>query len=300
VGACAAQAPAEVKPLAARLGYPADAKLLIVHGDDLGVAHSVNAATAKAFETGLVNSGSVMVPCPWLPEVAAYARTHGDAVDLGLHLTLTSEWKTYRWGGVITQDRAPTLYDAEGYLYPTEAEAAAHIDVREAEAEVRAQIERARAFGIRPTHLDAHMRTLHQTRPLFEMLLRVGRENRLPVLVSREWFARWPFLPEALGPEGVVVDYVVSADQSVKPARWREFYADLIRNLRPGVTQLIVHLGYDDDELRAVTQDHPDWGAAWRRRDFDFVTSEAFRRLLRENNVHLVTWREIGKLVAKP
>ncbi len=298
-GASSAQAPAEVLPLAARLGYPADAKLLIVHADDLGAAHSVNAATTKAFETGLVNSASVMVPCPWLPEAAAYARAHPDA-DLGLHLTLTSEWKTYRWGGVLSKERAPTLYDGEGYLYPTESEAAAHISVSEAEAEVRAQIERARAFGIRPTHLDAHMRTLHQTRPLFEMLLRVGRENGLPVLVSREWFARWPFLPEALGPEGVAVDYVVSADQSVAPARWNEFYADLIKNLRPGVTQLIVHLGYDDDELRAVTQDHPDWGAAWRQRDFDFVTSRAFRRLLRENNVRLVTWREIGKLVAKP
>src|SRR5919107_3609608 len=116
----------DVKPLAVRLGYPADAKLLIVHGDDLGVAHSVNAATAKAFETGLVNSASVMVPCPWLPEIAAYARAHGDA-DLGLHLTLTSEWKTYRWGGVLPRDRAPTLYDAEGYLYPTEDVAAARI-----------------------------------------------------------------------------------------------------------------------------------------------------------------------------
>jgi predicted glycoside hydrolase/deacetylase ChbG (UPF0249 family) len=298
-GTCAAQARAEVKPLAARLGYPADAKLLIVHADDLGAAHSVNAATTKAFETGLVNSGSVMVPCPWLPEVAAYARAHADA-DLGLHLTLTSEWKTYRWRGVLSADRAPTLYDAEGYLYPTEAEAARALDVREAEAEIRAQIARARAFGIRPTHLDSHMRTLHQTRPLFEMLLRVGRDNRLPVLVSREWFARWPFLPEALGPEGVAVDYVVGADPSLPPARWPEFYADLIRNLRPGVTQLIVHLGHDDEELRAVTLDHPDWGAAWRQRDFDFVTGRAFRRLLRENNVHLVTWREIGKLVAQP
>jgi predicted glycoside hydrolase/deacetylase ChbG (UPF0249 family) len=298
-GQAAAQAPAEVRPLAARLGYPAGAKLLIVHADDIGAAHSVNAATLRAFETGLVNSGSVMVPCPWLPEAAAYARAHPDA-DLGLHLTLTSEWNTYRWGGVLSKDRAPTLYDAEGYLYPTEDVAAAHIDVREAEAEVREQIERARAFGIRPTHLDSHMRTLHQTRPLFEMLLRVGRENRLPVLVSREWFARWPFLPEALGPDGVAVDYVVSADPSVAPARWQEFYAGLIKDLRPGVTQLIVHLGYDDEELRAVTQGHPDWGAAWRQRDFDFVTSEAFRRLLRENNVKLVTWREIGKLVAQP
>src|ERR671933_760039 len=118
-GACArAQQPpgaaVEVKPLAARLGYPADAKLLIVHADDIGVAHSVNAATFKAFESGLVTSGSIMIPCPWLPEVSAYARAHADA-DLGLHLTLTSEWATYRWGGVLSKERLPSLYAADGY-----------------------------------------------------------------------------------------------------------------------------------------------------------------------------------------
>ena len=297
-GPAAAQPTAEVKPLAARLGYPADAKLLIVHADDLAAAHSVNAATFKAFETGLVSSGSVMVPCPWLPEVAAYARSHPDA-DLGLHLTLTSEWKTYRWGGVLSKERAPTLYAPDGYLYPTEDVASAHIDVREAEAEIRAQIERARAFGIRPTHLDSHMRTLYTTRPLFEMFLRVARDERLPVMVSREWFADAPFLPAALGPDGIVLDHIVSADPSVRPERWAEFYRDVIKNLKPGVTELIVHLAYDDEEMRAVALDHPNWGAAWRQRDFDFVTSETFRRLLKEHNVKLVTWREIGKLLAK-
>lgn len=295
----AAQTAVGVQPLAARLGYPADAKLLIVHADDLGAAHSVNAATFKAFETGLVNSASIMVPCPWLPEVATYARRHADA-DLGLHLTLTSEWKTYRWGGVLSKERAPTLYDPNGYLYVTEDVAAAHIDVREAEAEVRAQIARARALGIEPTHLDAHMRTLHQTRPLFEMFLRVARDERLPALVSREWFARWPFLPEALGADGVVVDRLIDINPSVEPARWAEHYGGLIKGLKPGVTQLIVHLAYDDEEMRAVAQDHPDWGAAWRQRDFDFVTSETFRKLLKEHNVKLITWRDIGKLLTRP
>lgn len=297
-GVAAAQATVEVQPLAARLGYPADAKLLIVHADDLAAAHSINAATFKAFATGLLNSASIMVPCPWLPEVAEYARKHPEA-DLGLHLTLTSEWKTYRWGAVLSKERAPTLYAADGYLYPTEDAASRALDVREAEAEIRAQIARARAFGIRPTHLDSHMRTLYTTRPLFEMFLRVAREERLPVMVSREWFTQAPFLPAALGPDGIVLDRVVSADPSVRPERWNEFYTDVIKNLKPGVTELIVHLAYDDEEMRAVALDHPEWGSGWRQRDFDFVTSDAFRKLLKEQNVKLVTWREIGKLLTK-
>jgi predicted glycoside hydrolase/deacetylase ChbG (UPF0249 family) len=288
----------EVKPLAARLGYPADAKLLIVHADDVGVAHSVNAATFKAFESGLVTSASIMIPCAWLPEVAAYARTHADA-DLGLHLTLTSEWATYRWGGVLGRERAPTLYSTDGYFYPTESEAASHADVSEAEREVRAQIERARAFGIKPTHLDAHMRTLYSTRPLFEMLLRVGREEGLPVMVSRGWFAEAPFLPAALGAEGVALDRIETITPAVKPEGWAQFYRDFVKSLQPGVTELIIHLAYDDEEMRAVTRDHPDWGSAWRQRDFDFMTGEEFRRLLAENNVKLITWREVGKLVSK-
>jgi predicted glycoside hydrolase/deacetylase ChbG (UPF0249 family) len=294
----ASGASVEVKPLAARLGYPTDAKLLIVHADDIGVAHSVNVATFKAFESGLVTSGSIMIPCAWLPEVAAYARTHTDA-DLGLHLTLTSEWATYRWGGVLSKERAPTLYAADGYLYPSESEASSHADVREAEAEVRAQIARARAFGISPTHLDSHMRTLYETRPLFEMLLRVGREEGLPVMLSREWFTDAPFLPAALGPEGVALDRIETITPVVKPEGWAQFYRDFVKSLRPGVTELIIHLAYDDEEMRAVTREHPDWGSAWRQRDFDYTTGEEFRRLLKENNVKLITWREVGKLLAK-
>src|SRR5438876_2778419 len=196
-----------LKTLPERLGYPPDAKLLIVHGDDLGMAHSVDVASIKAFESGLVTSGSIMVPCPWLPEIAAYARSHPEA-DLGLHLTLTSEWTSYRWGPVLSKDRVASLLDKSGYLYLTESEAAAHLDVKEAEAEVRAQIERARAFGIQPTHLDSHMGTLYQSKALFEVLLRVARENKLPTRMSREFFASAPFLPALLGPTDVVIDRI--------------------------------------------------------------------------------------------
>jgi predicted glycoside hydrolase/deacetylase ChbG (UPF0249 family) len=282
-----------------RLGYPPDAKLLIVHADDLGMAHSVDAATMKAFDTGLVSSGSIMVPCPWFPEIAAYARSRPEA-DLGLHLTLTSEWKFYRWGPVLSKDRVASLLNADGFFYLTESDAASHADPREAEAEVRAQIERARAFGVRPTHLDSHMGTLYQSRALFEVLLRVAHDNRLPVRISREMFAGAPYLPSLLAPDDVVLDSIVTIGPDVPPGRWADFYAEAIKSLRPGVTEFVIHLAYDDEEMRAATVEHPGWGAAWRQRDFDFFTGERFRQLLKENNVRLITWRELGRLLAKP
>jgi predicted glycoside hydrolase/deacetylase ChbG (UPF0249 family) len=286
------------KTLAARLGYPRDAKLLIVHADDLGMAHSINTASIKALETGLVSSGSIMIPCSWLPEIAAYARTHPEA-DLGLHLTLTSEWSLYRWGPVLPKDRVPSLLDGSGYLYPLESEAAAHIDAREAEAEIRAQIARAKALGIQPTHLDSHMGTLYQNKALFDTLLRVARENKLPIRVSRVLVASTSFLPSLLTPDDVVIDSIISIEPSVSPEGWSKYYTDAIKSLPPGVTEMIVHLAYDDEEMRGLAFAHPNWGSEWRQRDFQFVTSDAFRKLLQENNVSLITWREVGKLLRK-
>src|SRR5205085_5470618 len=102
---------AQSRSVAERLGYPAETKLLILHADDLGAAHSIDAASFDALDKGAISSASIMIPTPWVTEVAAYARTHPHA-DLGLHLTLTSEWHTYRWGGTAPRDSVPSLYDS--------------------------------------------------------------------------------------------------------------------------------------------------------------------------------------------
>lgn len=293
-----AVANAQERSLAERLGYPADAKLLIVHADDLGMSHSVNAATLKAFQTGLVNSGSIMVPCPWLSEIAAYARANPQA-DLGLHLTLTSEWTHFRWGPVSPKDRVASLLDKDGYFRLSESEAAKLADPKEIEMEIRAQIEKAKAMGIVPTHLDSHMGTLYQNKALFDVFLRVAREYKLPVRVAKEWAGRADYLTSSLIANDVFIDRVLDVNPSVAPQDWAKFYSDAIRNLKPGITEVVIHLAYDDGEMRGATFDHPDWGAAWRQRDFDFFTSDAFRKLLEENKIKLITWRELGKLIAK-
>lgn len=287
---------AQEKTIAERLGYPRDAKLLIVHADDLGMAHSVNVATMKALETGLVNSGSIMVPCPWLSEIATYARANPQA-DLGLHLTLTSEWTNLRWGPVSPRDRVSSLLDKDGYFYLTETDAASHADPKQVEMEILAQIEKARALGIQPTHLDSHMGTLYQNKELFEVFLRVARSQKLPVRVAREWVANADFLQGRLKEEDVYVDRVLTINPGVTPQDWGKFYSDALRKLEPGVTEVVIHLAYDDAEMQGATFNHPNWGAAWRQRDLEFFTSDAFRKVLQENQIKLITWRELGKLI---
>jgi hypothetical protein len=282
------------KSLAERLGFRRDAKLLIVHADDVGMTHSVNAATIKALESGSVNSASIMVPCPWFPEIAAYAKSHPDA-DFGLHLTLTSERIYYRWGPVASKDKVPSLVDANGYFHH-DWTATTPINPKEAELELRAQIDRAYAMGIHPTHLDSHQyRLIDNGKELFEVFLRVAHDYKLPVFVTRDWFGDHPYLESSLRPTDIVLDHTITMSSGVPPEKWADFYRTALKNLQPGVTESVIHLAFADDEMKAATLERDTWGAAWRQRDFDFFRSPEFRDMLREQNIKLVTWRELAR-----
>jgi chitin disaccharide deacetylase len=281
------------KTLAERLGFPRGAKLLIVHADDVGMTHSVNAATIKAFDTGLVNSSSIMVPCPWFPEIADYAKSH-PVQDFGLHLTLTSERVYYRWGPVAPKDKVPSLLDENGYFHH-DWTASTKINPQEVELELRAQIDRAYAMGIHPTHLDSHQyRLISSGKELFETFVRVAHAYKLPFFVTRDWFADNPYLESSLSPADIVLDHTVTIAAAVPPDKWADFYKTALKNLQPGVTEFVIHLAFADDEMKAATRERDTWGAAWRQRDFDFFTSLEFRQLLQEQNIKLVTWRELA------
>ena len=290
-----AGATGQTKNVAERLGYPADAKLLIVHADDLAVAHSVDAASFDALDKGAVTSASIMVPCPWLNEVAAYAKDHPNA-DLGLHLTMTSEWKIFRWGQVESKDKVASLLDSSGYLWPETGPAVQNIKAEEAEHEIRAQIERAIATGVHPTHLDSHMGVLFAKPEFFAVLVKVAHEYHLPLLTPRIPGDPTKLLSQ-LSEKDVIVDSIVMANPTVHAGQWKEFYGNAIKNLKPGLSEMIVHLGHDDAELQAVTLDHPDFGSAWRQRDYDFVISPEFKKILEENHIVLIKWRDLQKLL---
>jgi predicted glycoside hydrolase/deacetylase ChbG (UPF0249 family) len=286
---------AQTKSIAERLGHPANSKLLIIHADDLAVAHSQDAASFDALDKGAATSAGIMVPCPWLTEVADYAKAHPDA-DLGLHLTLSAEWKSYRWGPVESKDKVPSLLDPAGYLWPEVEPAVRSIKPDEAEREIRAQIEHAVSAGIRPTHLDSHMGVLFAKPELFAVYVKVAHDYKLPFLALRGPQAP-PALLSMLTEKDVILDSLIMADPSVNPANWNAFYTNAIKNLKPGLTEIIVHLAHDDAEFQAVAVDHPDYGSAWRQRDYDVVTSPEFKKALEENHIILIHWKDLKKLV---
>lgn len=289
-------AAAQQKNIAERLGYPADAKLVILHADDLGVAHSVDMASFSALERHAVSSASVMVPCPWLTEVAAYVKAHPDA-DIGLHLTLTSEWNTYRWGPVAPKDQVASLLTPDGYFYPDVEPVAVHGTPEDVEREIRAQIELALKMGIRPTHLDMHMGTLAAKPEFYAALVRVAHEYHLPFLAVHVPDARDKMMESLLSPNDVVLDSLVMFDSKVPADHWTESYVDALKAIQPGLHYMIVHLGHDDSELQAITVGHPDYGAAWRQRDFNAVNSPEFKKALEDNHIILIGWKDLKKLM---
>lgn len=281
-----------------RLGYPADAKLLILHADDLGMSHAENQASFEGLLSGAVNSASIMAPCPWLAEAATFARGFAKA-DMGLHLTLTSEWKYYKWGPVAPRNAVSSLLDSLGYFYADCATLAAHARPEEVEIELRAQIEKAKAMGIQPTHLDSHMGCLFFTRPEFlQIYLKLGREYQIPAMIGRDMLAQLPAAAGVtLSDKDVVADRIFTAGPEDYKGGMAAYYERTLRALEPGVSVLLMHLAYEGPEMRAITHEHPDWGAAWRQADFDFFTGDTCRKILAEEGIQLITWKELGKLM---
>jgi predicted glycoside hydrolase/deacetylase ChbG (UPF0249 family) len=281
-----------------RLGYSKDTKLLIIHADDLGVSHSENKASIEVMEKGSVNSASIMVPCPWFPEIAAYAKIHPEA-DLGLHLTLTSEWKVYKWRPVTSSDQVPSLMDAQGYLNETTGAFIKAAKVSEVEKELRSQIDRAIQFGIDPTHFDAHMGAAISTGEFLQVLVKLGREYKVPVHVSKDFSRILNIdLSKFVTSKDVVVDRTIIASAPDYKNGMENFYTEKIKSLEPGLNVILLHAAYDNDEMQAVTIGYTDYGSAWRQQDVNFFTSEKCKKLLSDQKIKLVTWREIrDKLV---
>jgi predicted glycoside hydrolase/deacetylase ChbG (UPF0249 family) len=266
---------------------------LIIHADDIGVAHAENSATFKAMHTGVVKSGSIMVPCPWFSEVASYVKENPKA-DLGLHLTLTSEWKYYKWGPVTSASDVPGLVNKNGFLYSSVDSVVMFASPAEVEQEIRNQVKKALQMGIDPTHLDAHMGTAFSSQDFLKAYIKLGNEFKIPVMLSRQLEGLFGIkLDSLITPSTVLVDNIIMATPNDFKKTMKNFYTSVLNGLKPGLNCLLIHVAYNNDEMKGVSIDHPDYGAAWRQEDFDFFTSDACRELLKKNNIVVVTWREI-------
>lgn len=229
--------------LVERLGYPADAKLLIVNCDDVGSSHAANLACEAAMRDGIATSGTLMVTCPWAREAAIRFRD----LDLGVHLTFTAEYDGYRWRSLTG---AASLHDDEGYLPRSAAEAIAKAEPEDLRAECRAQIETALGWGVDVTHLDSHMGVLHLDPRFARIYVELAAEYRLPIrtLGIRHQkgvpFDARPWAREA----GVVIpdDFIAEWGKPTREVMARELAAG-----RHGVTEFNIHPVGDGPELRA-------------------------------------------------
>jgi chitin disaccharide deacetylase len=236
-----------VRSLAERLGHPPDARLLIVNCDDLGSSHAANDGCYEALREGIATSSTLMVPCPWSREAAS--RYRGE--DVGVHLTLNSEWDLYRWGPITY---APSLVDGDGGFPRTIQEVWDHADLDEVRRELRTQVERAILWGFDVSHLDSHMGTLQLRPEFFDVYLELAVDFGLPLRLSgasSEQTVGFPFRRLA-AEEGVVFpDHFVHVRGSA-----RKYLERMLFDLRPGVTEIFGHPAVDTDELRALA---PDW-----------------------------------------
>lgn len=299
---------------AEKLGYPKGAKVLILHVDDVGMSRDSNEGAIEATGKGVATSMSVMMPCPWVPGFIHYLREHPDT-DAGLHLTLTSEWKEYRWAPLAGRPAVPGLVDTEGAMWHSVEDVVSHASPDEVELEIREQLQRARAMGFNPTHLDSHMGTLFATPKFLERYVKVGIENKIPVMFpgghntmigkGREvtpalqeqlraigkklWDAGLPVLDD-LHNVSYGFEYPKSenlSDQELQRIATSK-YIQTIRELKPGLTMVIMHCTSPGPGFKYIAN-----SGRTRKADLLAMTDPAFRKFIKDEKIILTTWREV-------
>lgn len=298
---------------AEKLGYPKGKKVLIVHVDDVGMSYESNQGAIKAIKEGVATSLSVMMPCGWVPGFVHYLKENPET-DAGLHLTMTSEWKDYRWGPLAGKNQVKGMVDSEGAMWRGVADVVKNASPDEVEKEIRAQLDRARTMGFTPTHLDSHMGTLFATPEFLQRYLKVGMEEKIPVMfpgghnsvvqvqekiiadqlamtqmVGKQlWDAGLPVLDDLenssygwKGPE--------SGDKSEKELQKykTQKYIEAFKNIKPGLTMVIMHCTIHSEIFPKISDSYPT-----REGDFLAMIDPELRKYIEKEGIILTTWRE--------
>jgi predicted glycoside hydrolase/deacetylase ChbG (UPF0249 family) len=286
---------------AEKLGYPAGKKVMILHADDIGMCYEANQAGKAYLTAGQIQSAALMVPCPWYNDMADWYKQHPD-YDLGLHLAMNSEWKTYRWGPVAGREAVPGMCDPEGFLWRQQIQTAQHASGQEVEREIRAQVDRAIAKGPRPGHIDTHMGTLYVRLDYTQAYLKVAQEYRIPAMVIE----MTPRVLEKFRKQGYPItedsvkfmstyklpkldDFHSVVEAKSYEEKKQKFY-EQVRDFEPGINEIIFHPSVLSDTLKAIT-------GSWQQRAWEaqmFSDPEVHAFFEREGIV-FTNWKEIMK-----
>ncbi len=301
---------------AERLGFPKGARVLILHVDDAGMSLQSNEGAEMALTRGVSTSVSVMMPCPWVPGFLEFLKSHPD-IDAGLHLTLTSEWEQYRWGPLSGSKSTPGLADSAGYLWSSVEEVVKHASADEVDREMRAQLDKARAMGFEPTHLDTHMGTVYGSPEFLMRYIRLGMQTHIPVMLpggSDKLIQAETHLPDAsivqmrllakqLWNAGLPVlddlhnfsyDWIIPADIAADDKKLDEYktakYMEALKTLSPGLTMMIMHCTNTGPDFKYISDSGPT-----RKGDLLAMMNPAFKKAIADQGIILTTWREVKR-----
>jgi predicted glycoside hydrolase/deacetylase ChbG (UPF0249 family) len=287
----------DAKPsLVERLGFPKDAKVLIINADDFGMNHATNRATQRALASGAVTSATIMMPCAWSLGAIDFSKEYKPSV--GVHTVLTSEWKHYKWGPVAGPGAVPSLVDKNGYFPPDVAPLYLQAKIEDVDKEIRAQIDKALKAGVDVTHIDSHMGAMQYAPGFHKLYIEIARDYNLPCRIAGR------ALMEQFG-AGYLIDYadelgVLHCEELVQEQKNKETtpeateagWKEVMLNLEPGkVSEILIHCGEMTPEMEATTG-----SAARRTADTEFFAKPETLQWIKEQGIELISYRELRHL----
>ena len=279
--------------LSKNLGFNSNDKLLIIHADDLGLSNSVNQTSLESLLKNTVTSASVIMNTEKVQEVADFSKNNPE-IDMGVHLTVTSEWKIHKWGGVLPDKDIPSLLNNKNHFYWNKRKFTKYTDIDQLYNELQAQVDLAISMGINISHIDSHEGALFFDPDVFKTYLKIAENNNLlafvPIQASVHFDKNFPKPKHA-----IIVDQFFMAEAGIKPDEMEQYYLNILDNLKPGLSEIIVHFGLDNDKMKEITTEKIDYGSKWREIDYQVFNSEKFINSIKKNNIKLVNYRDLTK-----
>jgi len=269
-------------------------KLLIIHADDAGLSNSQNRAIIESLKNGLVNSYSIMTPCPCFDEIGDFAKSNPQ-YDYGIHLTLTCEWESYKFGPVSPIESVKSLVNEDGYFYKTRNELKAFADIKEIKKELNAQIQKAFDYGLNPTHIDSHMYSVGINTECFNLYKELEKVYKIPILINDELLKMVGLDPKRNIKENdfVIENMCLGNYSQFSNDKLKSYYLDFIQNITGGLSIILIHPAYDDNEMKSITINHPNFGSKWRQIDFDVFNDKRMISEIKKNEIQLISWRDL-------